>query len=172
METDRNGEAEAMVSEGVPARSSRTQNGTIHGSKSNGGSSSLSSSTATGSTAVAAAATAAAAAGEEGGGGGGLSATVEQQLKASDAKYVTLEREHEALMEVSIREIYALEQELQAYRSAVGSVEQAQVLVDLRVRFHIIRNARIENVGKSQSCMVSKLRIIWKQTVGRRDGDG
>ena len=24
------------------------------------------------------------------------------------------------------------------------------------VRFHIIRNARIENVGKSQSCMVSK----------------
>ena len=35
----------------------------------------------------------------------------------------------------------------------------------LRVRFHIIRNARIENVGKSQSCMVSKLRFIWKQTV-------
>ena len=35
----------------------------------------------------------------------------------------------------------------------------------LRVRFHIIRNARIENLGKSQSCMVSKLRIIWKQTV-------
>ena len=35
----------------------------------------------------------------------------------------------------------------------------------LRVRFHIIRNARIENVGKSQSCMVSKLRIICKQTV-------
>ena len=35
----------------------------------------------------------------------------------------------------------------------------------LRVRFHIIRNACIENVGKSQSCMVSKLRIIWKQTV-------
>ena len=33
------------------------------------------------------------------------------------------------------------------------------------MRFHIIRNARIENVGKSQSCMVSKLRIIWKQTV-------
>ena len=26
-------------------------------------------------------------------------------------------------------------------------------------------NARIENVGKSQSCMVSKLPIIWKQTV-------
>ena len=35
----------------------------------------------------------------------------------------------------------------------------------IRVRFHIIRNARIENVGKSQSCMVSKVRIIWKQTV-------
>ena len=37
----------------------------------------------------------------------------------------------------------------------------------LRVRLHIIRNERIENVGKSQSCMVSKLRIICKQTVQR-----
>ena len=35
----------------------------------------------------------------------------------------------------------------------------------VRVRFHIIRNARIETVGKYQSCMASKLRIIWKQTV-------
>ena len=35
----------------------------------------------------------------------------------------------------------------------------------LRVRLKIIRNARIENVGKYQSCMVSKLRIICKQTV-------
>ena len=35
----------------------------------------------------------------------------------------------------------------------------------IRVRFHIIRNVRIENVGQSQPCMVSKLRIIWKQTV-------
>ena len=35
----------------------------------------------------------------------------------------------------------------------------------VRVRFQIIRNARIENAGKSQSCMVSKLPIIWKQTV-------
>ena len=32
-----------------------------------------------------------------------------------------------------------------------------------RVRFHIIRNARIDNVGKYQSCMVSKVRILWKQ---------
>ena len=38
----------------------------------------------------------------------------------------------------------------------------------LRVRFQIIGNARIENVGKSQSCMVSKLPIICKQTVGVR----
>ena len=37
--------------------------------------------------------------------------------------------------------------------------------VILRVRLHIIRNERIENVGKSQSCMVSKSRIICKQTV-------
>ena len=35
----------------------------------------------------------------------------------------------------------------------------------VRVRFHIIRNACIENVGKYQSCMVSKVRIIRKQTV-------
>ena len=34
---------------------------------------------------------------------------------------------------------------------------------------HIIRNARIENIGKSQSCMVSKLRIICKQTVWSKD---
>ena len=33
------------------------------------------------------------------------------------------------------------------------------------MRFHIIRNTRIENIGKYQSCIVSKLRIIWKQTV-------
>ena len=31
------------------------------------------------------------------------------------------------------------------------------------VSIYIIRNARIENVGKSQSCMVSKLRMICKQ---------
>ena len=35
----------------------------------------------------------------------------------------------------------------------------------VRVRVHIIRNARLENVGKSQPCMVSKVRIICKQTV-------
>ena len=35
----------------------------------------------------------------------------------------------------------------------------------IRVRLHIIVNVRIKNVGKYQSCMVSKLRIIWKQTV-------
>ena len=48
---------------------------------------------------------------------------------------------------------------------AEGSDEAAEAdRQDVRVRFHIIRNERIENVGKSQSCMVSKLRIIWKQT--------
>ena len=35
----------------------------------------------------------------------------------------------------------------------------------LRVRFQIIGNTHIENVGKYQSCMVSKLPIMWKQTV-------
>ena len=39
---------------------------------------------------------------------------------------------------------------------------------EVRVRFQIIGNARIENVGKYQSCMVSKLPIIWKQTVRLR----
>ena len=34
----------------------------------------------------------------------------------------------------------------------------------LRVRFQIIRNARSENVGKYQSCMISKFRIIWNRT--------
>ena len=33
----------------------------------------------------------------------------------------------------------------------------------LRVRLHIIDNARIKNVGKYQSCMVSKFPIICKQ---------
>ena len=35
-----------------------------------------------------------------------------------------------------------------------------------RVRFHIIRNARIENVGKIQSCMAFKLRVLWNQAQG------
>ena len=32
----------------------------------------------------------------------------------------------------------------------------AGVVLVMKVRFHIIRDARIENVGKYQSCMVSK----------------
>ena len=32
------------------------------------------------------------------------------------------------------------------------------------MRFRIIRNARIENVGKYQACVVSKLRIIYMET--------
>ena len=32
---------------------------------------------------------------------------------------------------------------------------------DPKVRFHVILVARIENVGKSQSCMVSKLPMLW-----------
>ena len=40
-----------------------------------------------------------------------------------------------------------------------------EITTNVRVRFQIIGNACIEYVGKSQSCMVSKLRIIWKQTV-------
>ena len=49
---------------------------------------------------------------------------------------------------------------------AAGNHGNEGATKDVRVRFHIIRNARIENVGQSQSCMVSNLRIIRKQTVG------
>ena len=35
---------------------------------------------------------------------------------------------------------------------------------NIPVRFHIIGNARIKNVGKYQSCMVSKLPSIWMET--------
>ena len=40
-----------------------------------------------------------------------------------------------------------------------------EYLVPLRGHLHIIGNQSIENVGQSQSCMVSKLPIIWTQTV-------
>ena len=43
---------------------------------------------------------------------------------------------------------------------------------DARVRLKIIRNARIENVVKSQSCMVSQLRIMCKQSRAGECGDG
>ena len=52
-----------------------------------------------------------------------------------------------------------------AVEAAAAVAPRQQAPLNLRVRFHIIRNGRIDNVGKSQSCMVSKLRIIWKQTV-------
>ena len=35
----------------------------------------------------------------------------------------------------------------------------------VRVRLKIIRNELIKNVGKFQSCMFSKLRIIFKRTI-------
>ena len=44
-------------------------------------------------------------------------------------------------------------------------LQHLAALVVMQVRSDIIRSARIKHVGKSQSCMVSKLRIIWKQTV-------
>ena len=37
-------------------------------------------------------------------------------------------------------------------------------IVVVVVRFYTIRDSRIENVGKYQSCMVCKLRILWKQS--------
>ena len=58
-------------------------------------------------------------------------------------------------------------------RASMLQIEQeAAARQKIRVRFNIIRNARISNVGNYQSCMVSELRIIWKQTVrvGKEEG--
>ena len=54
--------------------------------------------------------------------------------------------------------------EWRAAEAPTSLLKQVSYLVR-RVRFHIIRNSRIENVGKSMPCMVSNLRMIWKQTV-------
>ena len=57
--------------------------------------------------------------------------------------------------------------ELDSAHTSAALSEWACALRHIRVRFQIIGNARITNVGKSQSCMVSKLRVLWKQTVRR-----
>ena len=49
--------------------------------------------------------------------------------------------------------------------STVTTNNAKNALHDVRVRFHIIGNARIKNVYKYQSCMVTKLPIICEQTV-------
>ena len=46
------------------------------------------------------------------------------------------------------------------YRPIAAVLDGAETGGGPRVRFHIIRNYQIENVCKSQSCMISKLRII------------
>ena len=56
--------------------------------------------------------------------------------------------------------------QLRAYQNKVNFTVKSLIFRIIRVRFHIIGNARIENVGKYQSRTVSKLPIIWKQTVG------
>ena len=48
-------------------------------------------------------------------------------------------------------------------RQNLSDWETSMVRHEAAVRLKIIRNARIENVGKYQSCMVSKLTIICKQ---------
>ena len=50
-------------------------------------------------------------------------------------------------------------------KAKLASARERGAAAEVRVRVHIIGNAHIENVGKYQSCMVSKVRIIWKQTV-------
>ena len=65
------------------------------------------------------------------------------------------------IRECSLAHLSAFAHQAEETAQALGDSTQ----LEIRVRFHIIRNARIEKVGKSQSCMVSKLRIICKQTV-------
>ena len=60
--------------------------------------------------------------------------------------------------------------ELDSAHTSAALSEWACALRHIRVRFQIIGNARITNVGKSQSCMVSTLPIIWKQTVHELPG--
>ena len=55
-------------------------------------------------------------------------------------------------------------------RHAVTSGRAVQVCAEItrfivRVRLKIIRNARIKNVGQSESCTVDKVPIIFKRTV-------
>ena len=50
-------------------------------------------------------------------------------------------------------------------RRTVDVFHLSLLLMHVRVRFHIIRNARMEHVAKYHSCMISNLRIILKQTV-------
>ena len=59
-----------------------------------------------------------------------------------------------SLMDATLASCFS---EVTTLHGAVGSLEL--------VRFHIIRKSRIQIVGKSQSCMASKLRIIRKQTL-------
>ena len=47
----------------------------------------------------------------------------------------------------------------------IHAVGVDDLFLQVRVRFQIIGNACIKTVGKSQSCMVFTLPIIWKQTV-------
>ena len=57
-------------------------------------------------------------------------------------------------------------------RTGQAALHACTVTVDVRVRFHIIRNARIENVGKSQSCMLLNGRLMVIGGVVGRSFDG
>ena len=58
-----------------------------------------------------------------------------------------------------------LQQELAGTDAQISRIEGEMRGEGIRVRFQLIGNACIKNVGKYQSCMVSQLPIIWKQTV-------
>ena len=60
--------------------------------------------------------------------------------------------------------VHAPEQDAQPLPPPASSARSGETVNPVRVRFHIIGSARIENVGKSQSCMVSKIRMLWQQT--------
>ena len=98
-------------------------------------------------------------------------------MKTSSA---ALEEHRHKVEEQTAQQLKARQAEIEGMRQATETATSASAAgvflprvlllccvkpLRVRVRFHIIRNARIYNVFQYQSCMVSKLRIIWKQTV-------
>ena len=86
-----------------------------------------------------------------------LAATLEEISRRTDN---TSAADEAALWYARASAIANTQQDL--YEAAVAGAAAA-----VRVRFHIIRNARIENVVKSQSCMVSfSLPVIRRRLAG------
>ena len=83
----------------------------------------------------------------------------EQLLDESLQLGSLLEDEQRCVEQVSHEALLANESAAAARAALQDEARQLESLL-FQVRFHIIRNARIAIVCKSQSCMVSKLRIM------------